>query len=125
MTNENAGGEGYNPLDYQLMNENDRGRIVQGVWTATQFLEMRDEDTPRGEGDMLLMLELELHLANGLVVHVMIPEGLLPGLIQSASGVWQARFPDTGLVRAEMTDDDFTALLEDPRDPDRKHDEGE
>lgn len=123
MTNENSGGRGDDglPLDYQLMNESDRGRIVQGVWTATQFLEMRTPDTPRGEGDVLLMLELELHLANGLVVHVMVPEGLLPGLIQSASGVWQARFPETGLVRAEMTDDELNSLL----DPDRKHDEGE
>ena len=119
----NSGGreEGFDPLDYQLMNESDRGRIVQGVWTATQFLEMREPDVPRGEGDMLLMLELELHLANGLVVHVMIPEGLLPGLIQSAAGVWQARFPDTGLVRAELSDDELNSLL----DPDRKHDEGE
>lgn len=112
------------------MNENDRGRIVQGVWTATQFLEMRDHDTPRGEGDMLLMLEIELHLANGLIVHVMIPEALLPGLIMSASGVWQARFPDTGIVSAELNDHDLNKLLEnmedieDPRDPDRKHDDG-
>lgn len=123
MTNDGGREEGL-PLDYQLMNENDRGRIVKGVWTATQFLEMRDPDIPRGEGDMLLMLDLELHLANGLVVHVMIPEGLLPGLIQSATGVWQARFPETGIVSAELTDDDFEQLLEDPRDPDRKHDEG-
>ena len=122
----NSGGreEGFDPLDYQLMNESDRGRIVQGVWTATQFLEMREPDTPRGEGDVLLMLELELHLANGLVVHVMVPEGLLPGLIQSASGVWQARFPETGVMKAELSDDDFDRLLEDPRDPDRRHDDG-
>ena len=129
MTDNNSGNreEGFDPLDYQLMNENDRGRIVAGVWTATQLLEMRDEDTPRGEGEMILMLDLELHLTNGLVVHVMVPEGLLPGLIQSASGVWQTRFPDTGLVRAQMNDADLEQLLqdpnEDPRDPDRVHDD--
>ena len=124
MTNENTDGDGGLPLDYQLMNDNDRGRIVKGVWTATQFLEMRDENTPRGEGDLLLMLDLELHLANGLIVHVMIPEALLPGLVMSATSVWQTHFPDTGIVRAEMTDDELNSLLEDPRDPDRKHDDG-
>lgn len=107
------------PIDYELMNENDRGRIVAGVWSATQFIEMRDEGQARGEGGMLLLLELELHLANGLVVHVMIPEALLPGLIMSASGVWQARHPETGNISAELNDDELNALL----DPDRKHDD--
>lgn len=108
----------YTPLDFGLMNENERGRIVKGVWTATQFIEMRDAGQDPGDGDMLLMLEVELHLSNGLVVHVMIPEPLLSGLIVSAAGVWQARFPNTGPVSAEVTDEDLNQLL----DPDRKHD---
>lgn len=129
----NDGSGGPDGPERVLFTDDDRGRTVAGIYTSTQYIQVGGGDHEDDPEMMFPMMELDIILASGASINVWVPVPLCVGIITACSHVIAAAFP-TPTIDIDAVPNQFPAEWgdmmgmgddsDDPRDPDRRHDDG-